>query len=88
MNMAVTCAEKTMLRKLLLSENELSNINFERLKKGLIYIKKLVDSDEIMYLTVDSLIHINNIVAGLDNILLERFMLSQMDVITCLWIRI
>ena len=77
-----------MLRKLLLSENELSNINFERLKKGLIYIKKLVDSDEIMYLTVDSLIHINNIVAGLDNILLERFMLSQMDVITCLWIRI
>ena len=86
--MAVTCAEKTMLRKLLLSENELSNINFERLKKGLIYIKKLVDSDEIMYLTVDSLIHINNIVAGLDNILLERFMLSQMDVITCLWISI
>ena len=86
--MVVTCAEKTMLRKLLLSENELSNINFERLKKGLIYIKKLVDSDEIMYLTVDSLIHINNIVAGLDNILLERFMLSQMDVITCLWIRI
>ena len=86
--MVVTCAEKTMLRKLLLSENELSNINFERLKKGLIYIKKLVDSDEIMHLTVDSLIHINNIVAGLDNILLERFMLSQMDVITCLWIRI
>lgn len=86
--MAVTCAEKTILRKLLLSENELSNINFERLKKGLIYIKKLVDSDEIMYLTVDSLIHINNIVAVLDNILLERFMLSQMDVITCLWIRI
>ena len=86
--MVVTCAEKTMLRKLLLSENELSNINFERLKKGLIYIKKLVDSDEIMYLTVDLLIHINNIVAGLDNILLERFMLSQMDVITCLWIRI
>ena len=86
--MAVTCAEKTMLRKLLLSENELSNINFERLKKGLIYIKKLVDSDEIMYLTVDLLIHINNIVAGLDNILLERFMLSQMDVITCLWISI
>ena len=40
----------------------MSNINFEKLKKALIYIKtNLIDSDNNMYLTVDLLIDISNI---------------------------
>ena len=41
---------------------KMSNINFEKLKKALIYIKtNLIDSDNNMYLTVDLLIDISNI---------------------------
>ena len=50
-----------MLEKILVSEKELSDINFERLKKALTYIKNhLFDSDNNMFLTVNSLIDINN----------------------------
>ena len=40
MNMVITCDEKIILEKILVSEKELNDINFERLKKALTYIKK------------------------------------------------
>ena len=41
-------------------EKELNEINCERLKNALVYIKdNLTDSDKKIYLTVDSLIDIN-----------------------------
>ena len=40
----------------------MSDINFERLKNAFVYIKNdLIYSDNNIYLTVDSLIDINNI---------------------------
>ena len=51
----------------------LSDINFERLRNTLVYIKNnLIDSDDKMYLSVDSLIDINNIITGLNNITLKK----------------
>ena len=53
----------------------LSDINFERLKNTLVYIKyNSIDSDDKMYLSVDSLIDINNIITGLNNITLKKIM--------------
>ena len=55
------------MRKILISEKELRDINFKRLKKAFIYIENnIIDSD--MYLTVDSLIDIDNIITVLNNI--------------------
>ena len=66
--MVVTCCEKAMLEKILVSEKELSDINFERLT----YIKKnLIDSDS-MYLTVDSLINSRNIINSSNNVTLRK----------------
>ena len=59
-------------RKILVSEKELNDINFERLKNALLYIKNnFVDSGDNMYLTVDSLIDINNIITGSNDITLR-----------------
>ena len=59
-----------MLEKTLVFEKELSDINFERLKNALVYIKNnLIDSDDNMYLTVDSLIDMNNVITGSNNII-------------------
>ena len=45
--MVITCDEKIMLKEILLSEKGLSDINFERLKNVLVYIKNnLIDSDD------------------------------------------
>ena len=45
-----------------MSEKELSKTNSERLKKTLVYMNSnLIYSDGNMYLTVESLIEINNI---------------------------
>ena len=53
----------------MVSEKEMSDINFERLKSLLVYIKNnLIDSEDNMYFTVDSLININNIITGSNNI--------------------
>ena len=47
----------------------MSDINFERLKSLLVYIKNnLIDSEDNMNFTVDSLININNIITGSNNI--------------------
>ena len=55
--MVITLDEKILLENILASEKKLSHINFERLKNALVYIKKnLIDSDDHMYLAVDSLI--------------------------------
>ena len=55
------------------AERKLSNINIERLKKALIYIKNdLIDSDNNNYFTVDSLININNIKTVSNNITLRK----------------
>ena len=51
-----------------------SDINFKRLEKALVYIQNsLIDSDNSVYLTVDSLIDINNNITGLNNITLRKF---------------
>ena len=56
----------------MLSEEELSDINFERLKNALTHIKNnLIDCDN-MYVTVDLLIYINNIITGSKNITLRK----------------
>ena len=63
--MVITYHENIMLRKTLISEKELSDINFQSLEKILICIENnLIDSDDNMYLNVDSLIAINNITTG------------------------
>ena len=52
--------------------------NFERLKKALIYIKSnLIDSDNDIFLTVDSLINISNRII----LLWKKLMLKHFDVI-------
>ena len=71
--MVKTHGEKSMLEKILISEKELSDINFERLKNMLVYIKdNFIDSDDNKYLTVDSLIDINNIITGSNSISLRK----------------
>ena len=61
--------EKIMLEKILVSEKELSDINFQRMKNTLVYIKNnLIDSDDNMYLTADSLTDLNNITTSSKNI--------------------
>ena len=78
--MVVTCYEKGMLEKILVSEKELSDINFERLT----YIKdNLIDSDSI-YLTVDSLINSKNIITSSNNVTLRKVMLDYVDMIKCI----
>ena len=52
-------------------EREFIETNYKRLQKSLAYIENnLIDSDGGKYLTVDSLIVINNIITGSNNITL------------------
>ena len=61
-----------MLEKILVSEKELRGTNFERLKKALWNIKNnLIESENNVYLNVDSRIDINSI-TGLNNIMLRK----------------
>lgn len=54
---------KKLCEKILASEKELHDVNFERLNNKLVYIINIfIDSENNMYLTVDSLIDINNII--------------------------
>ena len=77
-----------MLEKILVSENKLSDINFERLKYALMYIENdLIDSGDNMYQAVHSLIDINNIITGLNNITLRKVNVN-VDMIKCIWINI
>ena len=70
--MVATCNKKIMLKIILVSEKELSDINFETLKQALVYINNnLIDSDSNIYLDFDLLADINNIVTGWNNITLR-----------------
>ena len=56
-----------------ISEKEFTETNHKKFKKGLVCIKKQFNnSDGGMYLTVDSLIEINNIITGSNNINLRK----------------
>ena len=62
-----------MLTKILFSERELSDINFRRLLKALIYIRNnLIDSDNNIYLTADPLIDTNSIITGSNKVTLRK----------------
>ena len=64
---------KDMLENILISEKELNDINFKRLRNALLYIKTdFIDSGDNMCLTANSLIDINNIITGLNNISLRK----------------
>ena len=56
------------VKKILVSEKKLSDTNFERLKWIGVHKNNLIDFDDNMYLTVDSLTDINNIITGSNNI--------------------
>ena len=57
----------------LISEKEFSKTNFEGLQEALLYVKNnLIDSDSNIYLTVDSLTEIYNIIIGSNDINLRK----------------
>ena len=57
-----------VIKEILITEKEFTETNHKRLQKALVYIENdLIDSDGTMYLTVDSLIKINNIITGSNN---------------------
>ena len=61
------------MRKILISEKEFTENNYKSLEKALAYIENnLIDPVGGMYLTVDSLIEINNITASSNNITLRK----------------
>ena len=61
------------MKKILISEKEFTENNYEILEKALAYIENnLIDSDGGMYLTVDSLIEVNNIITSSSNITLRK----------------
>ena len=58
-----------VIKEILISEKEFTETSYKILQKDLVYIEdNLIDSDGGMYLTVDSLIEINNIITGSNNI--------------------
>ena len=60
-----------VIKEILISENDFTETNYKRLEKALVYIESnLIDSDGGMYLTIESLIEINNILTGSNNITL------------------
>ena len=62
-----------IIKEILISEKEFIETNYKRLQKALVYIENnLIDSDGGMYLTGDSLIEVNNIITGSDNISLRK----------------
>ena len=62
-----------IIKEMLISENDFTDNNYERLKKALSYIENsFIDSDGSSYLTVDFLIKINNKTTGPDNITLRK----------------
>ena len=59
--------------EVLISEKEFTETNYKRLQKALVDTESnLIDSDGSMYLIVDSLIEINNIMTGSNNIALRK----------------
>ena len=62
-----------VIKEVLISEKEFTGTNYKRLNEVLVYIENnLTESDGGMYLTVDSLIEIKNIIEGSNNITLRK----------------
>ena len=62
-----------VIPEILISQKEFTETNSKRLHKALVYIENnLMDSDGGMYLTVDSLIEINKITTGSNNVTLRK----------------
>ena len=62
-----------VIREILISEKEFIETNYKQLQKALVYIEKnWMNSDGGMYLTVYSLIEMNNITTGSNNITLRK----------------
>ena len=62
-----------VIKEILITEKEFAETNYKRLQKALVYVENnLIDSDGGMYLAVDSLIEINNIITGSQNITLRN----------------
>ena len=59
-----------MMKKHWSRKKKMSHINCNRFKKALIYLKD--NSDNNMYLVLDSLIETNNIITGSNNITLTK----------------
>ena len=54
-----------VIKEILISEKKFTETNYKRLQKASVYIENnLIDADGGMYLTVNSLIEINNIITG------------------------
>ena len=52
-----------VIKEILISEKQFTEINYKRSQEALVYIKNnLIDTDGGMYLTIDSLIETNNII--------------------------
>ena len=61
------------IKEMLISGKEFTKTNHQKLQRALVYIEiNLIDSDGGMYLTVDSLIEVNNIRTGSNNITLRK----------------
>ena len=79
-----------VIKEILISEKEFTETNYKRLQKASVYIQNnLIDSDGARYLIVDSLIEINNITNGSNNITLRKFNLKlcYMNLIKVIWIK-
>ena len=61
------------LKKILLEEGELNNMNYYFMKDALEYRNKyLMTEDNNMFLTVHSLIHLKNLILGSNNLELRK----------------
>ena len=62
-----------LLKKILFEEGKSNNMNYYFMKDALEYRNKyLINKDDNMFLTVDSLIHLNNLIAGSNNLQLRK----------------
>ena len=62
-----------VIKEIFISKKEFTETNYNRLQRALVYIESnVIDSDGGMYLTVDSLTEINDIITGSSIITLRK----------------
>ena len=61
-----------LIKEILISEKIFTDVNYDRLKKNWVIERNLKYSDGNMYLAVDSLIKINNMITGSSDISLRK----------------
>ena len=62
-----------VIKEILISKKEFTETNYKRLQKALLYIgNNSINSDGGIYLTVHSLIEINNIITNSNNVTLRK----------------